>query len=142
MVLFLNDVAGSEIILILFLILIFFGSKSIPGLARTLGRTIRQVKDASAEIQSEIKKTTGDMKNDLNITDIIQETASDIRRPLEQHAKDIDNAVKFTPPTKTHLTDEKPVPMNKPESTTPNNEESPKLDQPIDDSSNSSAEEN
>ena len=54
MVLILNDLAGSEILLILVFVLIFFGSKSIPGLAKTMGRTIRQVKDASADIQNEI----------------------------------------------------------------------------------------
>ncbi|MGY8927311.1 MAG: Sec-independent protein translocase subunit TatA/TatB, partial [Flavobacteriales bacterium] len=62
MVLILNDVAGSEIVLILVFVLIFFGSKSIPTLARTLGRITRQVKDATSDIQSEIKKSSADMK--------------------------------------------------------------------------------
>lgn len=100
MLLILNDVAGSEILLILVFILIFFGSKSIPGLARTLGRTIRQVKDASAEIQNEIKKSSGEMKKDLNLTGILQETAEDIKRPLDQYASDIENAVKYQAPNR------------------------------------------
>ncbi len=62
MILFLSDIAGSEILLILVFILIFFGSKSIPGIARTFGRTIRQIKDASQELQSEIKKSGLDIK--------------------------------------------------------------------------------
>ena len=88
MLLILNDVAGSEILLILVFVLIFFGSKSIPGLARTLGRTIRQVKDASADIQNEIKKSGADMKKDLNLGGIINETAEDIKRPLDQYAQE------------------------------------------------------
>ena len=36
MLLILNDIAASEIVLILVFVLIFFGSKSIPGLAKTL----------------------------------------------------------------------------------------------------------
>ena len=97
MVLFLNDVATSEVLLILVFILIFFGAKSIPGLARTLGRTIRQVKDASAEIQSEIKKSSSEMKKDLNLDQLLEDTANDIKRPLEEHKKDLENAVKYDP---------------------------------------------
>ena len=104
MLLFLNDIAGSEILLILVFILIFFGSKSIPGIARTMGRTIRQIKDASSEIQNEIKKSSGDMRKDLNLDGIIRETASEVRKPLDQMADDLDNAVKYTPPKRvSHL---------------------------------------
>ena len=62
MLIFLNDIAGSEVLLILAFILIFFGSKSIPGIARTFGRTIRHIKDPSSELQSEITKSGMDMK--------------------------------------------------------------------------------
>jgi TatA/E family protein of Tat protein translocase len=105
MLLFLNDVSGSEILLILVFILMFFGSKSIPGLARTLGRTIRQIKDASSELQNEIKKSGVDIKKDLNLTGIVEETARDIRRPLDQYASDIDEAMRYESPKKM----EKPV---------------------------------
>ena len=98
MVLFLSDVAGSEILLILVFILIFFGSKSIPSLARTMGRTIRQIKDASNELQSEIKKSGMDIKKDLNLTGLVEETARDIRQPLDQYAADLEDAVRFEPP--------------------------------------------
>jgi len=50
MVLIFNDIAGSEVLLILVFILIFFGSKSIPTLARTLGKTMRQIKEASSDL--------------------------------------------------------------------------------------------
>ena len=100
MLLIFNDIAGSEILLILVFILIFFGSKSIPGLAKTVGRTMRQVKEASADIQSEIKKSTGDMKGDLNLKELINDTAEEVRRPLDQYTEEIDNAVKYTPPNK------------------------------------------
>lgn len=103
MLLFLNDIAGSEVLLILFFILIFFGSKSIPGLARTLGRTIRQIKDASSELQTEIKKSGMDIKKDLNLKGMIDETAQDIRRPLDQYASDLDQAMKFEPPKHSHI---------------------------------------
>ena len=100
MILILNDIATSEILLILVFVLIFFGSKSIPGLARTLGRTIRQVKDASNEIQNEIKKSGGDIKKDLDLKGILKETEEAVRRPLDQHVSDIDEAIKYVPPNK------------------------------------------
>ncbi len=104
MILFLNDIAGSEILLILVFILMFFGSKSIPGLARTMGRTMRQIKEASADIQNEIKKSSSEMKKDLNLEGLIRETKEDIRRPLDQMASDLDNAVKYVSPKRnSHL---------------------------------------
>ena len=107
MLLFLNDVSGSEILLILVFILMFFGSKSIPGLARTLGRTMRQIKDASSELQQEIKKSGMDIKKDLNLKGIVEETARDIQRPLDQYSSDIDEAMRYESPKKTPSIDVK-----------------------------------
>ncbi len=45
-----------EIILLVLVILLFFGAKRIPELAKGLGRGIREFKDASKEIKSEISK--------------------------------------------------------------------------------------
>lgn len=98
MYLFLNDVAGSEILLILLFILIFFGSKSIPGIARTVGRTMRQIQDASNDIQNEIKKSTNDYKKDLNLEGIFKETEQQITQPLDQAMDDLDHSVRYTPP--------------------------------------------
>ncbi|WP_133271561.1 twin-arginine translocase TatA/TatE family subunit [Hymenobacter radiodurans] len=53
--LFLGDLGGGEIMLILVVILIFFGANKIPELARGLGKGIREFKDASSEIRSEIE---------------------------------------------------------------------------------------
>jgi len=97
-ILFLNDVSGSEVLLILLFILIFFGSKSIPGIARTMGRTMRQIKDATDDIQSEIKKSAGDYKKDLNLDGIFKETTEEIRRPLDQMVDDLDDSIRYEAP--------------------------------------------
>jgi TatA/E family protein of Tat protein translocase len=97
MLLFLNDIAGSEVLVILAFILMFFGSKSIPGIARSMGRTMRQIKDASNELQQEIKKSGADMKKELNLEGFLEETKSDIRQPLDQYVSDLEDAVKFEP---------------------------------------------
>ncbi len=97
MVLFLNDIGTGEVMLILVFILIFFGSKSIPGLARTAGRTIRQIKDASNDLQSEIKKSTNELKGELNLKELIDDTARDVQRPLDQYAADVEDVLSRKP---------------------------------------------
>ncbi len=87
MFLFLNSIAGSEIVVILLFVLIFFGAKSIPGLSRNLGRGIRQIKDASQDIQDEIRKTTTDMKRDANINKTLHEAQENIKKPFSHLTK-------------------------------------------------------
>lgn len=75
------DISGGEFLVILLFILIFFGSKNIPDLARGLGRGYRQIKDAADSIKTEIKKGSGDLTDSIG-------------RPLDQHFNDIDNELK------------------------------------------------
>jgi sec-independent protein translocase protein TatA len=89
MILFLSSIAGSEILVILLFILIFFGAKSIPGMSRSLGRGIRQIKDASQEIQDEIRKTTGDMKKDMDLNRTLQEATENFKKPFDSIASDL-----------------------------------------------------
>ena len=60
-------IGGPEIIIILLFIVIFFGSSKIPDLARTFGKTIREVKDASNEIKKEIRDSASEVKDDLDL---------------------------------------------------------------------------
>ena len=94
--LFLNDVAGSEIIVIILVVLIFFGSKSIPGIAKTLGKTLYQIKNSSAELQNEIKKSGFDIKEDLKITNLIKEQQEEITRPMDQVYSEIENTIHYS----------------------------------------------
>ncbi len=59
------DISGGELIIVLLFILLFFGSKGIPDIARTLGRTMRQVRDASNEVQREIHRGTQDVRRTM-----------------------------------------------------------------------------
>ena len=56
LILFLGDIGGSELMLIMVVILIFFGANKIPELARGLGKGIREFKDASTEIRREFEQ--------------------------------------------------------------------------------------
>jgi sec-independent protein translocase protein TatA len=63
--LFLNSISGGEILVILLIVLMVFGADSIPSLARNLGRGIRQVKDATQEIQRDIANSTNNSTKGL-----------------------------------------------------------------------------
>ncbi|MFT6844571.1 MAG: sec-independent protein translocase protein TatA [Flavobacteriales bacterium] len=76
MLLFLN-LGGGEIFVILLITLLFFGSKRIPEVAKTLGKAIRQMKDASGAIQRDIQDTTRDMKRDLNVKKHLEDEIKD-----------------------------------------------------------------
>ncbi len=66
--LFLNGLGDGEVIMILIFIIIFFGPKKIPELARGLGKGLRQVKDATSEIQREITREANEIKKDVDIS--------------------------------------------------------------------------
>ncbi|AFK04548.1 Sec-independent protein translocase protein tatA/E-like protein [Emticicia oligotrophica DSM 17448] len=53
---------STEMILILVVILFFFGAKKLPELARGLGKGIREFKDASREVKENIEKAASDDK--------------------------------------------------------------------------------
>jgi sec-independent protein translocase protein TatA len=56
MLLFL-DFSGGEFLLIAVVFLMFFGSKSIPGMARALGKAVREFKEAANTVQREIHES-------------------------------------------------------------------------------------
>ena len=58
--LFISNMGGYEILLIMLVILIFFGAKKIPELARGLGRGMREFKDATREISDELENGVND----------------------------------------------------------------------------------
>ena len=69
-------IGGGELVLIMGVILMLFGSDKVPEMARGLARIINQVKSASNEIKSEITKSvdeTGivkDIKEAVDVDDI------------------------------------------------------------------------
>jgi sec-independent protein translocase protein TatA len=60
------NLGGGEIFVVLLFVLLFFGSKSIPDVARNLGRGIRQFKDATNDIQRDITNSVNDVKRTID----------------------------------------------------------------------------
>lgn len=59
------NLGGGEIFVVLLFVLMFFGSKRIPEVARGLGRGIRQFKDATNDIQRDITDSVNDVKRTI-----------------------------------------------------------------------------
>jgi sec-independent protein translocase protein TatA len=58
---FLGGLGGWEILLILMVLLIFFGAKKIPELAKGLGKGIKEFKSATQDIKDEIEDSVKDL---------------------------------------------------------------------------------
>ena len=93
--LFLNDISGSEILVIMLFILIFFGSKSIPSIAKTIGKGLYQIRNATAEIQHEIKNSVSDITTDINIKNILTEKQEELLAPMDQVYSEIENTMHY-----------------------------------------------
>lgn len=76
-------ISGAEIGFILFIVLLVFGADKIPEIARGLGKAMRQVKDATNDIKSEITKSAEKQGIDLDIT-------KDVQKQIDQVKEDVD----------------------------------------------------
>ncbi len=92
----------SEILFILVAVLMLFGSKEIPQMARFLGKTMAQLKNATNELKSEITNSAKDTGVDMNsltggISDEIRKAKEEINsaiNPLKDMSSDITSDIK------------------------------------------------
>jgi sec-independent protein translocase protein TatA len=77
-------ISGAELILILFVAVMIFGTDKVPEIARGLGKTMRQIKDATNDIKHEVQKSAEKNGIDTNV-------ASDITKQIEEVKEDLDN---------------------------------------------------
>jgi sec-independent protein translocase protein TatA len=66
-------IGGGEIIFILLVVLMLFGSDKIPEIARTLGKLMAQLKNATNDIKSEIQKGVDGVVEDSSFSEISSE---------------------------------------------------------------------
>jgi len=79
-------IGGGELLFIMFIVLMLFGSDKVPEIARTLGKTIAQVKNATNDIKSEIQK--GAENNGIDTKSLTQMTGS-INSKINNATEDI-----------------------------------------------------
>ncbi|NEW84940.1 MAG: twin-arginine translocase TatA/TatE family subunit [Mariniphaga sp.] len=81
--------SGGEIMVVVFFALLFFGADAIPGLARTVGKGMREFNKATSDLKSEFENHTADIKQDFNkLTDKIENGTSEVKRKIEDELKD------------------------------------------------------
>lgn len=86
---FFLNIGGGEFMVILMFILIFFGSKRIPELARSLGKGIREVKDATDSIKQEISGSVRDVEREIyENRKNFSEEMDQVRKKIEENPKD------------------------------------------------------
>lgn len=73
-------ISGAEIAFILFIVLMVFGADKVPEIARGLGKGMRQIKDATNDIKTEISKSAE--KQGLNV-DLTKEVTKEIDKVKE-----------------------------------------------------------
>jgi sec-independent protein translocase protein TatA len=74
-------VSTGEIILILFVYLLFFGAKGIPSLAQTLGKAMYQFRNATKDVQDEILKGATEVKKQTNALRLDQIDVEEAPKP-------------------------------------------------------------
>lgn len=55
-----------EIVFIFLIYLILFGAKGVPSLAKTMGKAIRQFRDATGDIQRELMDSAHEIKKEVD----------------------------------------------------------------------------
>lgn len=73
-------IGGGELIFILFIVLMLFGSDKIPEIARTMGKAMAQLKNATNDIKSEIHKGMEENGINQSMADITGNINSEISK--------------------------------------------------------------
>ncbi|APY01226.1 sec-independent protein translocase protein TatA [Lacinutrix venerupis] len=76
-------IGGQEAILIILAVVMIFGAKNIPEIARGLGKGMRMLKDASNDIKSEITKTAEQQGIDTSITKDVEDELKKVKDDFE-----------------------------------------------------------
>lgn len=84
-------ISGPEIFIIILIVVMLFGADKIPEIARGLGKTMRQVKDATNDIKREIKDSAEKQGIDTGFTrdikkgiDKVKDNIDDITGPIKR----------------------------------------------------------
>ena len=81
-------ISGAELVFVFFIILLVFGADKVPDIARTLGKGMRQVRNATQDIKDEIQKSaqkqgldTKQIEQDINdVKDEVEDIAGSVKR--------------------------------------------------------------
>jgi sec-independent protein translocase protein TatA len=69
MIAFLGPIGGPEMFLIFMVLLLLFGAKKLPQLARGIGKSVGEFRKAREEFEDEIRKGGEDLDNEVKKSD-------------------------------------------------------------------------
>ena len=81
-------ISGAELVFVFFIILLVFGADKVPDIARTLGKGMRQVRNATQDIKDEIQKSAEKLGLDAKqieqdikeVKDEVEDIAGSVKR--------------------------------------------------------------
>lgn len=76
-------IGTTEIMFILFIVIMVFGADKIPDIARGMGKGMRMLRDASNDIKTEITKSADKVGVDTNVTKDVQDELNKVKDDLE-----------------------------------------------------------
>lgn len=77
-------ISGGEIFFIMFIVVMVFGADKIPGIAKGLGKGMRQLKDATEDIKREIQKSAEKQGIDTSFTDDIKNEINKVKQNVDE----------------------------------------------------------
>ena len=79
-------ISTPELLFVLFIAVLLFGTDKIPEIARTLGKGMRQLRDATSEIKNEINKSVDKAGIDTSLIDL--EVSNEVDNLSQQYTRD------------------------------------------------------
>ncbi|MDW5290445.1 twin-arginine translocase TatA/TatE family subunit [Formosa sp. PL04] len=76
-------ISGAEIMFVLFIVIMVFGADKVPDIARGLGKGIKEIKNATNDIKSEISKTASKNGIDTSVTKDVQDQLNKVKDDLQ-----------------------------------------------------------
>lgn len=84
-------IGGTEVIFILFIVVLVFGADKLPEVARGLGKGMRTLKDATNDIKHEVTKSA--KESNLIDTDAAKEIQEEINK-IKDDVEDFSGSIK------------------------------------------------
>jgi len=76
-------ISGGEIFFIMFIVVMVFGADKIPGIAKGLGKGMRQLRDATEDIKREIQRSADKQGIDTSVISDIQKDIDEVKNNID-----------------------------------------------------------
>ncbi|MCF6349826.1 MAG: twin-arginine translocase TatA/TatE family subunit [Flavobacteriaceae bacterium] len=87
-------ISGQEIVIIVIIAVMLFGADKIPEVARSLGKGMRQIKDATNDVKREISKSAKKGGIDTGFINDIKNEVKDVKKSVTDNFKDLTGPIK------------------------------------------------